>query len=374
MDENAVKVQDSAKEDAAETKRDYTENVSQESPSSATKPAAQGRKPGGAPSGASRPPSRDRSNPRNGDGARAKGKSTANGAALANGVARDVFDYDIPISDKPGLQGYPELIQKRIAGEYEIDEFGCDPLYGQMWWPIFEQLYRNYWRVDTTGIEHVPGAGRAMVVANHSGGSYAWDAVMMSTALHLEHSRPRYVHYVSTEFFYDTPFLSFDNRKKGSALACREDFVRLLERDLLVGVFPEGVKGFLKPNDKRYRVQRFGRGGFVQLAMMTRSPIVPVAVVGGEEIHFSLGNSRMLAKLVNRLIPQERAESFPLMLNLLPLPVKLRIEFCEPIDMTSYGPEAAMDTLLVNEITEQVRGRIQEALDRNLALRRSMFW
>jgi 1-acyl-sn-glycerol-3-phosphate acyltransferase len=289
-------------------------------------------------------------------------------------IARDTFDYDLPLTDKPGLEGYLELIRRRLSGNYEIDEFGCDPLYGQMWWPFFEQLYRNYWRVDSTGLENVPEAGRAMIVANHSGGSYAWDAVMISTAIHLEHQRPRYVHYVSTEFFYDTPFLSFDNRKKGAALACREDFVRLLERELLVGVFPEGAKGFLKPNDKRYRVQRFGRGGFVQLAIGTRTPIIPVAVVGGEEIHFSLGNSRLLAKFVNRLIPQERADSFPILLNLLPLPVKWRIEFCERVDLSSYGPEAAMDTLLVQQITQQVRARIQEALDRNLTLRRTMFW
>ena len=97
-----------------------------------------------------------------------------------NGVNREVFDYDIPITNKPGLEGFLELIGKRINGDYHIDEFGCDPLYAQMWWPLFEQLYRNYWRVDTTGIGNVPESGRAMVVANHSGGSYAWDAVMMS--------------------------------------------------------------------------------------------------------------------------------------------------------------------------------------------------
>jgi 1-acyl-sn-glycerol-3-phosphate acyltransferase len=291
-----------------------------------------------------------------------------------NGVSRDFFDYDVPISKKPGLDGYLELIRRRLTGDYEIDEFGCDPLYGQLWWPLFEQLYRNYWRVELTGVDHVPPSGRAMIVANHSGGTYAWDAVMISTALHLEHRRPRLVHYVSTEFFYDTPFLSFDNRKKGAALACREDFVGLLEREFLVGVFPEGAKGFLKASDRRYRVQRFGRGGFVQLAMTTRTPIVPVAVVGGEELHFSLGNSRLLANLVNRLIPQERADSFPILLNTIPLPVKWRIEFCEPIDVSSYGPEAATDTLLVQQITEQVRSQIQEALDRNLAMRKTMFW
>jgi 1-acyl-sn-glycerol-3-phosphate acyltransferase len=315
------------------------------------------------------PPPVSRPHERDGKGVVAPGQRPA-----TRGVSRDVFDYDIPISSKPGLDGYLELISRRLAGDYEIDEFGCDPLYGQMWWPLFEQLYRNYWRVESTGVDNVPRSGRAMIVANHSGGSYAWDAVMISTALHLEHRQPRYVHYVSTEFFYDTPFLSFDNRKKGAALACRDDFVRLLERDLVVGVFPEGAKGFLKPSDKRYRVQRFGRGGFVQLAMMTRTQIIPVSVVGGEELHFSLGNSRLLANLVNRLIPQERADSFPILLNMLPLPVKWRIEFGEPINMSSYGAEEAMDTLLVQQVTEQVRSQIQEGLDRNLAMRKTMFW
>jgi 1-acyl-sn-glycerol-3-phosphate acyltransferase len=286
----------------------------------------------------------------------------------------DPFDQDLPQTDKEGFAGFLDMLQRRIRGEYEVDEFGCDPLYGSMWWPVFTRLYKYYWRVESYGVENIPDRGRAMIVANHSGGSYAWDAVMISTAIHLEHPRPRMVRYVSTEFFYDYPFLSYDNRKKGAALACREDFVRLLERDRLVGVFPEGVKGFLKPSDRRYRVQRFGRGGFVQLALMTGTPIIPVAVVGGEELHFALWNSRVLASVVNRLLPLERADSFPVLLNLLPLPVKWRLEFCEPIDLSAYGPEAALDTLVVQQLTERVRMRIQEALDRNLSARRWMFW
>src|SRR5260370_38976282 len=89
----------------------------------------------------------------------------------ANGVSRDFFDYDIPISDQPGLDGYLELIGRRLAGDYEIDEFGCDPLYGQMGWPLFDLLYRNYWRVESTGVDYVQASGRAMIGANHSGGS-----------------------------------------------------------------------------------------------------------------------------------------------------------------------------------------------------------
>jgi 1-acyl-sn-glycerol-3-phosphate acyltransferase len=296
------------------------------------------------------------------------------GEQVTDGGAKvDPFDQDLPQTNKEGLAGFAEMLQRRLRGEYEVDEFGSDPLYSAMWWPLFTALYRYYWRVEASGVENVPDHGRAMLVANHSGGSYAWDAVMISTAIHVEHPRPRWVHYVSTEFFYDYPFLSYDNRKKGAALACHEDFVRLLEKDRLVGVFPEGVKGFLKPSERRYRVQRFGRGGFVQLALTSRTPIIPVAVVGGEEIHFSLGNSRFLASVVNRLLPLERADSFPLLLNLLPLPVKWRVEFCEPIDVSAFGPEAALDTLVVQQLTERVRMQIQEALDLNLSRRRWMF-
>lgn len=286
----------------------------------------------------------------------------------------DPFDQDLPQTEKPGLAGWVEMIERRLRGDYEVDEFGCDPLYGNFWWALLSPLYRYYWRVDTIGVEHVPAKGRAMLVANHSGGSYAWDAVMMSASIHHEHPQPRMVRYVSTEFFYDYPFLSYYNRKTGAALACREDFVRLLEHDRLVGVFPESAKGFLKPRDQRYRVQRFGRGGFLQVALMTRTPIIPVAVVGGEELHFALWNSRVLAALVNRLLPMERVDSFPILLNLLPLPIKWRIEFCEPMDLSAYGPEAASDTLVVQQLTERVRMRIQEALDRNLSARRWMFW
>src|SRR5271157_4061364 len=148
--------------------------------------------------------------------------------------AVDPFDADLPQTDKQGLAGYLDMIERRIRGDYEVDEFGYDPLYNAMWWPAWNRLYRYYWRVETTGVENVPDRGRAMLVANHSGGTYAWDAVMMSTAIHLEHPRPRTVRYVATEFFYDYPFLSYDNRKKGSALACREDFIRLLENEDLV--------------------------------------------------------------------------------------------------------------------------------------------
>jgi len=302
-------------------------------------------------------------------------QQTADKTQVAKAVPTfDPFDRDLPLTDKPGLAGLVELIGRRLRGDYEIDEFGLDPIYAAMWWPLFMALYKYYWRVEQTGVKHVPARGRAMIVANHSGGSYAWDAVMISTAIHLEHSDPRFVRYFSTEFFYDFPFLSYDNRKKGSALACREDFTRLLQLDRLVGVFPEGVKGFLKPSDKRYRVHRFGGGDFVQIALMTRTPMVPVAVIGGEELHFSLGNSRLLASIVNRLIPLERVDSFPLLLNLLPLPVKWRIEFCEPIDVSGFPPEAARDTLLVKQLTERVRLRIQEGLDSNLKRRRSMFF
>ncbi len=150
--------------------------------------------------------------------------------------------------------------------------------------------------------------------------------------------------------------------------------LRLLEQDQLVAVFPEGVKGTGKAFSERYRLQRFGRGGFVEIALRTGAPIVPVAVVGSEEIYPKLGDIPSLARMLG-------APFFPLTptfpwlgpLGVVPLPSKWRIEFLEPIETASYGPEAAEDRALVLELSERVRGEIQQALYANLVRRGPAF-
>jgi 1-acyl-sn-glycerol-3-phosphate acyltransferase len=140
-------------------------------------------------------------------------------------------------------------------------------------------------------------------------------------------------------------------------------------------VFPEGVKGTGKQFSERYRLQRFGRGGFVEVALRTGSPIVPVAVVGSEEIYPKLADARPLARAFGApFVPV--TPTFPWLgpLGLIPLPSKWRIEFCDPIDLSEYGPEAADDRRLLFDVAEQVRETIQAKLYENLVKRRAAFF
>ena len=174
---------------------------------------------------------------------------------------------------------------------------------------------------------------------------------------------------------FELPFLSFFMRKVGGVPASPFNAKRLLEQDELVMVFPEGVKGTGKPFSERYRLQRFGRGGFVEVALRTGAPIIPVAVVGAEEIYPMLGQSSALARIAGApFLPL--TPTFPWLgpLGLVPLPSRWRIEFCEPIETAHLGPAAADDPMLVFNLTDQVRETIQQTLYTLLMQRRSVFF
>jgi 1-acyl-sn-glycerol-3-phosphate acyltransferase len=173
---------------------------------------------------------------------------------------------------------------------------------------------------------------------------------------------------------FDLPWISVFIRKVGGVVASPYNALRLLEQDRLVAVFPEGVKGTGKPFAERYRLQRFGRGGFVEIALRAGAPIVPVAVVGSEEIYPKLADVQPLARVLGApFFPV--TPTFPWLgpLGVVPLPSKWRIEFCEPIDTARFGPEAASDRGLVLELTEQVRDTVQQALYANLVRRGHAF-
>ena len=216
----------------------------------------------------------------------------------------------------------------------------------------------------SSGVEHVPAHGRALLAANHAG-ILPWDATMMSVAILREHPLPRYPRFLVLNWAFDLPYVSMGMRRVGGVAASPQNALRLLEQDELVAVFPEGVKGTGKPFSERYRLQRFGRGGFVELALRAGAPIVPVAVVGSEEIYPKLGDSGTLARMMG-------APFFPLTptfpwlgpLGAIPLPSKWRIEFCEPIETASFGPGAATDRALVLELSERVRDTIQRRSSR----------
>ena len=240
--------------------------------------------------------------------------------------------------------------------------------------PFAELVYRTWWRVQTEGAANVPAHGRALLVANHSGAIFPFDASMMVVAMMKEHPLPRWPRFLVLNWAFELPFLSIFMRRVGGVPASPYNAARLLEQDELVMVFPEGVKGTGKPFSERYRLQRFGRGGFVEVALRTRSPIVPVAVVGAEEIYPKIGESETLARATGApFFPI--TPTFPWLgaLGLIPLPSRWRIEFCEPIDITEHPPEAAEDSRVVLDLSERVRETIQEKVYENLVKRGSAF-
>jgi 1-acyl-sn-glycerol-3-phosphate acyltransferase len=264
-------------------------------------------------------------------------------------------------------------IVERLEGDYDEDEWGFDEGFTELVEPFFGFLYESWWRVKVTGAERVPAHGRALLTANHAG-ILPWDATMISMALLREHPLPRYPRFLVLNWAFDLPWVSSGMRKVGGVVASPFNAMRLLEQDHLVAVFPEGVRGTGKPYAERYRLQRFGRGGFVEIALRTRAPIVPVAVVGSEEIYPKLADLPFVARLIGApYFPV--TPTFPLLgpLGVVPLPSKWRIEFLDPIETASYGPEGADDRALVLELSERVRGQIQQALYANLVKRGPAF-
>ncbi|HVQ93227.1 MAG TPA: lysophospholipid acyltransferase family protein [Mycobacteriales bacterium] len=272
------------------------------------------------------------------------------------------------------MAGALAFLRRRITGDYEVDEFGFDPdLTDHLLAPPFRPLYSRWFRVEASGMANVPDAGGALVVANHSG-TIPLDALMTTLALLDHHPAHRHLRALGADLVFRTPVLGAVARKAGNTLACNPDAERLLSSGELVGVWPEGFKGTGKPYADRYKLQRFGRGGFVSAALRTGVPIIPCSIVGAEETYPLIGNARALARLLN--VPYfPITPTFPWLgpLGLVPLPSKWLIEFGEPIDTGSLGAAAADDPMLVFNLTDQVRETIQQTLYRLLLQRKSAF-
>jgi 1-acyl-sn-glycerol-3-phosphate acyltransferase len=271
------------------------------------------------------------------------------------------------------VQFQANMLQRRLHGEYETDEWGMDPEVLEAVTPFFEFLYRKYWRVTMTGLEHVPNTGRALLVVNHSG-QLPFDGAMLASGIMLEHPRSRLVRTMFASWFPTLPFAAPLLVKCGQVLATEDNGVRLLESEELVSVFPEGYKGVGKLYKERYQLARFGRGGFIRMALKTRSPILPVAVVGAEETYMSIAKSDVMAKLIG--FPYfPITPTFPLLgpLGVIPMPTKWYIDIGEPIPMDGYNPKADQNLMLVSQLTDQVRGVVQKMINERLAQRKSVF-
>ncbi|WP_326549584.1 lysophospholipid acyltransferase family protein [Micromonospora sp. NBC_01813] len=265
------------------------------------------------------------------------------------------------------------FLRRRLAGQYDVDEFGFDPeLTESVFQPVLRTLYRDWFRTEISGVEHVPLKSAGLVVANHSG-TVALDAMVLSAILYDEHPEHRHLRLLTADLVFRLPFLSELARKLGGTMACNPDAERLLGSGELVSVFPEGFKGVGKPYSQRYKLQRFGRGGFVSAAIRSGAPIIPVAIVGAEEIYPMLADVAPLARLLG--LPYfPITPTFPLLgpLGLVPLPSKWLIEFCPPIPTTQLADHAD-DPLVVFNLADQVRETIQQALHRLLERRPDPF-
>ncbi|WP_446225449.1 lysophospholipid acyltransferase family protein [Nocardia sp. IBHARD005] len=266
-----------------------------------------------------------------------------------------------------------EFARRRLTGDYQVDEFGYDRhLLESVILPALRPLSEYWFRVEVAGIENVPAVGGALLVANHAG-TVPVDGLMLQLAVHDKHPNQRALRLLAADLIFEMPLLGALARKAGHTLACHPDAERLLRSGHIAGVFPEGFKGIGKNYADRYKLQRFGRGGFVSAAVRAGVPIIPVSIVGSEEIYPKLADIKPLARLLG--LPY-----FPVtplfphlgLLGAVPMPSKWYIEFGEPIATTAFEPEEADDPMTMFEVTDQVRETIQQTLYKLLAKRRNV--
>ena len=264
----------------------------------------------------------------------------------------------------------------------EVDAFGFDPAYEARFVPFLDFLYRTYFRVETEGASNIPAEGRPWPDRREPLGRppALYDGLMLRTTLRHElaattSDTPRELRWLAEDFVYYLPFVGTMMNRLGAVRACQENAERLLARGGLVAVFPEGAKGIGKLFRERYRLQRFGRGGFIRLCLRTGTPIVPSAIVGAEEASPMLYRLEYMAKTLG--IPYlPVTPTFPALgpLGLLPAPTKWKVAFGEPLRFDHHGPEDADDDVLVGQLSERVRAAIQALLDRTLSARRSIWF
>jgi 1-acyl-sn-glycerol-3-phosphate acyltransferase len=271
------------------------------------------------------------------------------------------------------LAEFLAFLRRRVTGEFEVDEYGFDAEVTERFLlATVRPLAQKWFRVEVRGTENIPADGGALVVSNHSG-TVPLDGLVTMVSIH--DSTGRNLRPLGADLVFRMPVFGELARKGGATLACNEDAQRMLAGGELVGVWPEGFKGIGKPYSDRYKLQRFGRGGFVSAAVRTGVPIIPCSVIGAEEIYPLVGNLPSLARLLGvPYIPI--TPFFPLLgpLGMVPLPSKWLIEFGEPIRTDAYDEGAADDPMLVFNVTDQVRETIQQTLYTLLMQRRSVFY
>lgn len=325
--------------------------------------------------------------PLHSDPARVAGRAKARGTRTPTGSAEEIADVIREFETRRGgpvepalgelaqrIAGAADFLRRRITGDYTVDEFGFDPQYNEaVIMPVLRFFHDTWFRVEVSGVENIPDTGAALIVANHAG-TLPFDGAMLSVAVHDHHPRRRAVRLLAADMLFDMPVVGPMARKAGHTLACNVDANRLLAAGELTGVFPEGFKGIGKNFRDRYKLQRFGRGGFVSAALRTKAPIIPCSIVGSEEIYPMLADVKLLARVLG--MPYfPITPLFPLAgpVGLVPLPSKWHIAFGAPIETAAFEDGAADDPMVTFEVTDQVRETIQQTLFTLLGQRRNTF-
>jgi 1-acyl-sn-glycerol-3-phosphate acyltransferase len=255
------------------------------------------------------------------------------------------------------------------TNEYGYDPWGLNVDVARQAMVICTLLYRYYFRVDVVGVDHIPD-GRVLIIANHAG-QVALDAAMIGTATLLEREPPRIVRGMGEYWLPTVPFVNQLMSRTGSVVGTPKNCTDLLDAEEAVIAFPEGVRGMNKLFSERYRLQRFG-SGFMRLALSTRTPIVPVAVIGSEEQAPAIANLKGLGRLLGM-------PAFPITitwpwlgpLGLLPLPTKYRIYFGKPM---RFEGDPDDEDAAVDRKVQKVVDTIQGMIDRGLAEREGIFF
>ena len=298
--------------------------------------------------------------------------------------ARTAYDADADVYRLPVPEAEPEPPPLRdLTGliappdpERQVDDWGRSERVYQLMEPVLNFYYRYWFRVDVEGIEHVPASGGALLASNHSG-ALPPDAPMIMQAVRNEHPAPRPLYMLGEHWFKGYPGVGMLANKIGMVAAHPANAHRLLrDEGQLVLVFPEGQKGTRKLFWQRYKLRRFGRGGFVKTAIRAGVPIVPIAVMGAEEAMPIFAHVPLLQRVTGLIyFPINHAfPHFGLLAGGMYLPAKFRIRFLEPVRFERHGPDAADDVAFVQQVADDIRARIQDALNGMLGQRRSVWF
>lgn len=268
-------------------------------------------------------------------------------------AAEDVVSTD----DLDALVGGVRGVSAVVGEAPTSDRWGRNATFVERLGPINDFLFERWFRTQVEGVENIPDGG-ALLVANHAG-ALPPDALQIQWALHRMLDRDVYM--MGDRVFSRLPFLSWLFRRAGGIEANAETARKLLGEEGYLGlVFPEGSEGTAKHMSERYRLARFGRGGFVRVAMDARVPVVPVAVLGASEAMPVLANMELLAKLLD--IP------YAPLAPLIWLPAKIRIRFLPALEVAA-GPT---DDHSAQVQAQVIRDLIQEGLLDMLARRRTV--